>query len=365
MSSKKKIVLLFGGRSSEHEISCVTATGILNALDRSLFAPIMVGITKDGTFVHLQEESVDFKLDPANMPVVLDNGSRVLWPESAVNRELRVVTAGGQTESLGEIDAVFPVLHGPYGEDGTIQGMLELLDIPYVGSGVLASALCMDKHVAKTMLKAEGISVAPWHTVTAEEYSAGGVKLETLDEGLRYPLFVKPSRAGSSVGVSRVTSREGLDEAIRIALNEDKTVLIEEGVKGREVEIAVLQGRAGGAPRASTVLGEIVFQGKDFYDYEAKYLGSDGIRLELPAAVNSEELESITQQAKKAFTAVQCAGPARVDFFLTDNGPVLNEINTMPGFTPISMYPQLWAHSGLSYGDLVTELIVLAAETVR
>ncbi|HUH53472.1 MAG TPA: D-alanine--D-alanine ligase family protein [Microbacteriaceae bacterium] len=361
---KKKVVLLFGGRSSEHEISCVTATGILGALDRDLYDPLMVGITKEGGFVHVNEDDVNFKLDPHNMPVVQDNGTRVFWPESAVSREMRVADVSGKISSLGQVDVVFPVLHGPFGEDGTIQGMLELLNIPYVGSGVLSSAMCMDKHIAKTILQSVGIDVAPWRSITLTEYK--NLKdYSHLDEGLTYPIFVKPSRAGSSVGVSRVTEKAELKEAIEIAFKEDHTALIESGVIGREVEIAVLQGRPGMPPRASTVIGEIVFQGKDFYDYEAKYLGSEGVRLELPAKVSASELQLLSEQAIKAYKVLQCSGPARIDFFLTADGVILNELNTMPGFTPISMYPQLWHHSGLEYKELVTELIELATETVR
>lgn len=361
MADKKTVVLLFGGRSSEHEISCVTATGVLRALDRELFEPIMVGITKQGSFVHVPEEEVNFRLDPEQMPAISDNGRRVLWPDSIVDHELRVIE-NGDVRSLGTIDVVFPLLHGPFGEDGTVQGMLELLDIAYVGAGVLASSVCMDKHVTKILLQAAGVKVAPWNRVTRLEYENGTVELSELDRGLKYPLFVKPARAGSSVGVSRVTDNSGLAAAIEIAFKEDSSVLVEEGVAGRELEIAVLQGRAGSPTRVSSVLGEIVFQGKEFYDYEAKYLGSAGVRLELPANVTDSEQQEIAAIAKRAFAAVAGTGLARIDFFWGADGPVLNEINTMPGFTPISMYPQLWEHSGLAYSDLVTELIELALE---
>ena len=365
-AQKRTVVLLFGGRSSEHGISCVTAAGVLRAVDRARFDVIPVGITPRGATVLLAEEDLQgFSLEGAALPEVHDNGTRVLWPASADTRTISVLDQSGQARSLGHVDAVIPMLHGPFGEDGTVQGMLDLVDMPYVGSGVLGSALCMDKHVAKTVLADAGIRVAPWRTVTREEVLRDPAAVDTLDAGLTYPLFVKPSRAGSSVGVSRITESGQLREALDVAFREDHVVLIESGVAGREVEIAILEGRGVERPRASTVLGEIVFSGKEFYDFEAKYLGASGVALELPADVTENEYSAIRDAAVRAFEVTQCAGLARVDFFLTDDGPVLNEINTLPGFTPISMYPRLWEESGLSYTDLITELIELALETPR
>lgn len=364
MSAIRTVVVLFGGRSSEHEISCVTAAGVLRAIDRSRFRVIPVGITKRGATVLLEESDLEgYSLDPDALPEVTDNGTRVLWPASADSHEMQVITADGTLRSLGEVSAVLPMLHGPYGEDGTVQGMLELVDLPYVGSGVLGSALCMDKHAVKTVLAAAGIAVAPWRTVTKIEVDRDPAIVSGLDEGLSYPLFVKPARAGSSVGVSRVTQPEEIAAALEIAFAEDHVVLIESGVQGREVEIAVLQGRDGGAPRTSTVIGEIAFDGRDFYDYEAKYLGASGVTLVLPAEATEAEFQAIQSDAVLAFTVAQCAGLSRIDFFLTADGPVLNEINTLPGFTPISMYPRLWEASGLGYTELITELIELALET--
>lgn len=360
----RTVALVFGGRSSEHGISCVTAAGVLRSLDRELFRVIPVGITKTGAHVLLTEADLaDYRLEAGALPEVTANGTRVLWPASTETRALSVIHADGSIESLGDVDAVLPMMHGPYGEDGTLQGMLELVDMPYVGSGVLGSALCMDKHALKTVLAAAGIAVAPWHMVTRYEIDADPTLVERLDEGLSYPLFVKPNRAGSSVGVSRVTERAELAAALEIAFAEDTMVLVETGVTGREVEIAVLQGRAGAAPRTSTVIGEIVFTGRDFYDFEAKYLGAAGVELELPANVTETEFAALRDAAVHSFTVAQCAGLSRIDFFLTADGPVLNEINTLPGFTPISMYPRLWEASGLAYSDLITELIDLAIET--
>ncbi len=363
VSSKRTVVLLFGGRSSEHGISCVTAAGVLRAIDREAFDVIPVGITKRGATVLMQEDDLEaYGLEAGALPEVSDNGTRVLWPASLDTRAITVISEDGSLRSLGHVDAVLPMLHGPYGEDGTVQGMFDLVDMPYVGSGVLGSALCMDKHAVKTVLAAAGIAVAPWRTVTLDEIERDASLATRLDEGLTYPLFIKPARAGSSVGVSKVIESAEIPAALELAFAEDRTVLIESGVTGREVEIAVLEGRAGASPRASSVIGEIVFSGREFYDFEAKYLGAAGIDLELPARVTDAEYEAIRSAAVRAFEVAQCAGLSRIDFFLTEQGPVLNEINTLPGFTPVSMYPRLWAESGLGYTELITELIELAIE---
>lgn len=291
---KRTVVLLFGGRSSEHGISCVTAAGVLQALDRRRFEVIPVGITRRGAMVLLSEELLaGFSLSGAALPEVADNGTRVLWPASLDSRELQIIEEGGASRALGPIDVVMPMLHGPFGEDGTVQGMLDLIDVPYVGSGVLGSSLCMDKHAVKTMLAAAGVAVAPWHTITRGEFLRDPDAARALDDGLEYPLFVKPSRAGSSVGVTRVTEPAGLPAALDIAFAEDSIVLVEQGVIGREVEIAVLDGRAGAPARASSVVGEIVFSGREFYDFEAKYLGASGVELVLPAAIAEEELHAL------------------------------------------------------------------------
>lgn len=361
--TKTRVLLLFGGRSSEHSISCVTAAGIIHAIDTERFDVIPVGVTRDGAMVLIDAAEMTYRLDDDPLPEVSDNGTRVHLPVTATSHEVTLTRADGQIESLGEVDIAFPLFHGPWGEDGTIQGLFELGSLPYVGCGVLASALCQDKDVAKTVFQAAGIAVAPWRTVTRE--TVANATVEELASGLSMPLFVKPNRAGSSVGVSRVTDLAQLPEALEVAFREDDIVLIEEGVNGREVEIAVLQGRGSQPPRTSNCIGEITFRGKDFYDFEAKYLGSDGVELVLPAAVTEAEFESLRDAATRAFIAVRGEGLARVDFFLTADGPVLNEINTLPGFTPISMFPQLWEHSGLAYRDLITELIELGLQTKR
>ena len=331
---------------------------MLGAIDRDRYEVIPVGITRDGAFTLQPDDAALFALNAEKLPAVEDNGTRIHWPESAVTREL-TVTEGGQTRSLGDIDLVFPILHGPWGEDGTIQGMLELVDLPYVGSGVLASSLGMDKHFTKTVLQQAGIPVAPWRTVSAYEWRTDKDAVRRTAEELGLPAFVKPARAGSSVGVSKVSDWSQLDAAIETALAEDDRVLIESGLVGREVEIAVLGGRPGQATRAS-VAGEIVVTGRDFYDFEAKYLDAPGIDLVCPADLTADELATMQALGAKAFDAIGGEGLARVDFFLTAEGFVINEINTMPGFTPISMFPRCWQESGLAYPALITELIDVA-----
>ncbi len=331
---------------------------MLGAIDRDRYEVIPVGITRDGAFTLQPDDAALFALNAEKLPAVEDNGTRIHWPESAVTREL-TVTEGGQTRSLGDIDLVFPILHGPWGEDGTIQGMLELVDLPYVGSGVLASSLGMDKHFTKTVLQQAGIPVAPWRTVSAYEWRTDKDAVRRTAEELGLPAFVKPARAGSSVGVSKVSDWSQLDAAIETALAEDDRVLIESGLVGREVEIAVLGGRPGQATRAS-VAGEIVVTGRDFYDFEAKYLDAPGIDLVCPADLTADELATMQALGAKAFDAIGGEGLARVDFFLTADGFVINEINTMPGFTPISMFPRCWQESGLAYPALITELIDVA-----
>jgi D-alanine-D-alanine ligase len=265
---------------------------------------------------------------------------------------------------LGPIDVVFPILHGRFGEDGTVQGLLELADLPYVGSGVLASAIGMDKHFTKTVLEHAGLPVAPWIRVSRAEYatSPSVVNAEVLTLGL--PVFVKPARAGSSVGVTKVSALSELSAAIDAAFAEDHTLLIETTIVGREVELGVLEGHAGAEPRAS-VAGEIVVTGRDFYDFEAKYLDAPGIELVCPTVLPEGALAEMQSMAIRAFTAIGAAGLARVDFFLTESGFVINEVNTMPGFTPISMFPKCWQASGLSYTALITELITLGQAADR
>jgi D-alanine-D-alanine ligase len=352
---KQTVVVLFGGRSSEHSISSATAGGVLGAIDRDRYDVIPVGITREGAFVLEDDDPAKFPLDAEHLPEVVDNGSRVRWPEPGGDRTLRVVHADGTVEGLGEIDIVLPILHGTHGEDGTIQGYFDTLEVPYAGGGVLDSALCMDKHFMKIALQAAGISVAPWVTVRRREWAADASSIREAAAALGLPLFVKPARAGSSVGVSKVAVPEELDAALALAFAEDDKVLIETGVTGREIEVAILEGSDG--VRAS-LPGEIVLTSRGFYDFEGKYLGGDGVDVVCPAELTEAEVAAIQSAGIRAFEAVDGRGLARVDMFLTASGDlVVNELNTMPGFTPISMFPKCWVASGLSYGDLISELI--------
>jgi D-alanine-D-alanine ligase len=336
---------------------------VLGAIDRSRFEVIPVGITRDGAYVLESDDPARFALDPEHLPEVVDNGTRVRWPESASSRELTVTdtstelsgTASSGERSLGDVDVVFPILHGRFGEDGTIQGLLELVGLPYVGNGVLASAIGMDKHVTKTVLEGAGIAVAPWITVTRAALDADPELWGRRARALGLPVFVKPARAGSSVGVTKVVDWAELDAALEVAFAEDRTALIEAAVVGREIECAVLEGPAG-AVRVS-VAGEVVVTGREFYDFAAKYLDAPGVDLICPAELGDGELFELQRIARRAFEAIGGEGLARVDVFLTGEGFVVNEVNTMPGFTPISMFPTCWLNSGLSYPELITELI--------
>lgn len=361
---KLTVALLFGGRSSEHTISCATAGGVLKAINREKYDVIPIGITRDGAFTLVEDRAEKFEMNPAAMPQVVDNGTRVHWPESVTTRELRYTDAEGEQHSLGDVDVVFPILHGPWGEDGTLQGMLELLGLPYVGAGVLGSAVGMDKHFAKVVFAHAGIPVAPGVTVSAREWSTAPAGVERSAADLGWPVFVKPARAGSSVGVTRVADASELADAMAIGLAEDSRVLIEAAMVGREIECAVLGGRDGGAPRVS-LAGEIVVTGRQFYDFDAKYLDAPGIELVCPTELTDEQSAQLRDLAARAFEAIGGTGLARADFFLTASGFVINELNTMPGFTPISMFPKCWLASGMSYPELIDELIELGLETVR
>lgn len=360
---RTRVALFFGGRSSEHGISCATAGGVLGAIDRDAYEVLAVGITKDGVLTLQPDDATGLTLGE-ELPEVRDNGTRVFLPGSAATREFRVQRPDGRIESLGDVDVAFPILHGPWGEDGTIQGAFELVGLPYVGNGVLASAIGMDKHVAKTILAGAGIDVAPWVTVTRRRLADDPALWRRRIEALGLPLFVKPSRAGSSVGVTKVKDLTELESALDAAFAEDHTVLVEQAIVGREVECAVLQGRGGSAPRVS-VAGEIVLTEREFYDFDAKYHGAPGVELVCPADLAEGELREMQRIAARAFEAIGGAGLARVDFFLTGDGFVLNEVNTMPGFTPISMFPACWMASGIGYPELIDELIRLGLETQR
>ena len=292
---------------------------------------------------------------------MVDNGTRIVWPEGGSERILRVRRADGSIDELGTVDVVLPILHGLHGEDGTVQGFLDTLALPYAGGGVLDSALCMDKHFMKIVLQAAGVAVAPWVTVTRAQWDADPERVRADAATLGEPTFVKPARAGSSVGVSKVHDASELDGALALAFAEDDKVLIESAIVGREVEVAVLEGRRGGSTRAS-LPGEIVLTTREFYDFEGKYLGGDGAEVVCPADLTDAEISAVQELGIRAFEAVDGRGLARVDFFVTGDGIFVNELNTMPGFTPISMFPKCWLASGMTYPELISELVDTALE---
>jgi D-alanine-D-alanine ligase len=363
--AKVRVALLFGGRSGEHAISAATAAGVLKAIDREKYDVIPVGITREGRWVVASDDPALWELRSGRLPeVTAASGSEVVLSSSAEGPQLQVLEAGSVPAVLSQVDVVFPVLHGPFGEDGTVQGLLELADVRYVGSGVLASAVGMDKHYMKLVFASHGLPVGPYAVVTPRDWSHRREDVLTRLKELQLPLFVKPARAGSSLGVTRVDDLADLEHAIEYAQVHDPKVLVEEGIEGREIECAVLGGRGGGPPRAS-VPGEIVVDhaAHAFYDFEAKYIDEGPVRLETPADLPPAVSERVRDLAIGAFEAIGAEGIARVDTFVTpDDRVVLNEINTMPGFTPISMYPKMWEASGLAYPDLIDELIQLALE---
>ncbi|SIR49556.1 D-alanine-D-alanine ligase [Microbacterium sp. RURRCA19A] len=328
---------------------------MLRAIDRERFRVIPVGITRDGAFVLEDDDPDKFALRPEALPEVRDNGTRVRLPESTLSREWTVTDASGE-RSLGEVDVVLPILHGRFGEDGTVQGLLELLGIPYAGGGVLMSAIGMNKNVTKRVLRSAGVPVVPWVAVTRADLARDRALWERRIRSLDLPVFVKPNEAGSSVGVTKVSRWEDLDAALDTAFAEDRLVLVEQAIVGRELECGVLPGRDGGPVRVS-VAGEIVVTGREFYDFEAKYMNAPGVDLVCPADLRDGELAEMQRIAAQAFEALGGEGLARVDFFYTGTEFYVNEVNTMPGFTPISMFPTCWIASGLSYPELISDLL--------
>lgn len=359
--AKVRVMILFGGRSGEHPISCATAAGVLRAIDRDKYEVVPVGITPDGHWVPVADDPGALEITQGHLPQVTASSSELILPISSIRSDLQVRT-GEVIDSLGTVDVVFPLLHGPYGEDGTLQGLLEMLDLPYVGAGVLASALSMDKHYMKVAFSAHALPVGPYVVVEPAQWVLDQAACEDAVASLGLPVFVKPARAGSSLGVTKVDREEDLVAAIEIARQHDPKVIVEAAINGREIECAVLDGRGFNPPRTS-LPGEIAVSGDAhaFYDFEAKYLDSANVELSCPADLPDDVRDEIRTLAAKAFQAVGCEGLARVDFFYTDRGRVvINEINTLPGFTPFSMYPQMWERTGIGYADLIDELIQLA-----
>ena len=382
---KLRVGILFGGRSGEHEISLLSAASVFKAIDTNKYQVVPIGITKDGRWLAASdaERLLDGKPlrqerqlragDPETTPAaaVLENGESVVVPpepQASAMRPFQSDARARQATDRGiNVDVIFPVLHGTFGEDGTIQGLLELADIPYVGAGVLGSAAGMDKDIMKSLFRAAGLPIVKHVTLLRSEWEAGPKKIQNLVERkLKYPVFVKPANLGSSVGISKAHDRNELAPAIREAAKFDRKIVIEEGVGGkrnqaREIEVSVL---GNDQPRAS-IPGEIV-PSAEFYDYSAKYL-DQGSQLIIPARLNRAETKKIQHLAIAGFRAVEGSGLARVDFLMDPKSRkiYINEINTMPGFTSISMYPKLWAASGVSYPELIDRLIQLGLERHR
>jgi len=352
---KTRVIILFGGRSAEHEISLLSARNVLQALDRDRFEPVLVGIDKLGHWRRESERTLEAASGDPRL-VALDAHAPPVSIEQGLSLPQR------RDVPMGSDDVVFPALHGTYGEDGTVQGMLELAGVAYVGAGVLGSAIGMDKDVAKRLLREAGLPVVDFQVVTAAAHGADPRGVAARADELGYPLFVKPANAGSSVGVSRVRDAAALDAAVRGALAFDRKVLLERAVDAREIECAVL---GNDDPRAS-VPGEIVVDHRDgFYSYDAKYVDPDAAKWKIPADISPNVQARVQDLAVATFRALDLAGMARVDFFLDrkDNHALyVNEVNTLPGFTAVSMYPKMWEASGLPPKALVTKLIELAIE---
>ncbi|MDF2940057.1 MAG: ddlA [Gammaproteobacteria bacterium] len=348
-NKKIKVAVLYGGRSGEHEVSQQSAKSVINNLDPNRFEIIPIGIDRQGHWLLGDVKHLEFSQD----------GKALQLPHAST----QVQVAPHPKSSVGEkFDVVFPVLHGTMGEDGTVQGLMELADIAYVGCGLLGSAIGMDKDVSKRLVAAAGIPIAPYIAFSEGEWQQNAAKLsESINKNLHYPLFVKPANTGSSVGISKVKSADELEAAVNNALLYDTKVLVETGVNAREIELSVLENPEYGLEPLVSVPGEIIPH-HEFYSYEAKYLDPDGAGLAIPAKLTQEQIAQAQSMAKQIFKALECEGMARVDLFLDkDSGEfIFNEVNTIPGFTTISMYPKLWQASGIDYQDLLSKLIDLA-----
>lgn len=347
---KKTVCVLFGGTNSEHEVSLRSATSVLENIDTQLFEPVMVGITKSGRWLRYRGDVSDI------ISGEWENGdttTAILSPDRSHNGLLEI---SGDSITFSPVDVVFPVLHGKCGEDGTLQGLLEISGLKYVGCDVLSSALCMDKAVSHQLLVEAGIPKTDLVALTRSDTKNFDALEQRLADEIGYPMFVKPANAGSSVGVSKVKSSGGLRDALSLAFNHDRKIVIERTMHGREIECSVM---GNDTPEAATALGEIA-PTNEFYDYDGKYL-EDTTDIYIPARIDDETTQKVREIAVKAYKTLGCSGLSRVDFFVTDEGEItLNEINTLPGFTSISMYPKLFIHSGLSYTALITKLIQLA-----
>ncbi|MEV7615173.1 D-alanine--D-alanine ligase family protein [Streptomyces sp. NPDC089799] len=362
---KPRVAVVFGGRSSEHAISVVTAGAVLRSIDRSKYEVLPIGITVDGRWALTADVPARMAITDGKLPSVGElaesEDGAVLLPVDPASREVLYTEPGAVPKALGEVDVVFPVLHGPYGEDGTLQGLLELSGTPYVGSGVLASAVGQDKEYMKRVFTSFGLAVGPHLTIRPREWAQDetAARERILDFAAEHgwPLFIKPARAGSSIGITKVDDVSGLAAAVKEAQRHDPKIIVEALLRGREIEVGVLEFEDG--PRASVPAEIPPVSSHDFYDFEAKYIDSaSGI---VPAPLTPEQTAEVQRLAVEAYEAASCEGLVRADFFLTEDGTfVINEINTMPGFTPISMYPRMWQESGIEYPELV-DLLLQAA----
>ncbi|MFA1822864.1 D-alanine--D-alanine ligase [Virgibacillus oceani] len=351
--TKKKVGVVFGGKSAEHEVSLQSAKNIVDAIDRDKYEVMLIGIDKEGKW-HLNDQS-SFLLNEENPKLIQLNKSNehvAIVPGDENNQLIHA----SKSMPLDQLDVIFPIVHGTLGEDGSLQGMFRVANLPYVGSNVLGSSLCMDKDVAKRLLNAAGINVAKG--LVYKRNRKNEISYDKAAEALGTPLFIKPANQGSSVGVSKVYNEEDFNQGIESAFAFDHKIIIEQSIDGREIECAVL---GNDDPKAS-LLGEIL-PNTEFYSYESKYIDETGAELAIPADLTDDETKRMQEVAVEAFEALECGGLARVDFFLTKEGEIyVNEVNTLPGFTKISMYPKLWEISGISYPELINELIELAIQ---
>jgi len=365
---KIRVAVLYGGRSGEHEVALRSAASVINHLDRAKFEIVPIGIDKNGKW-HLAEPSL-LQQKTVSLPI-FRNMPEVVLPSNPSENETGVVALGpmaaassGSAPSVpsAAFDVIFPVMHGTNGEDGTVQGLFELAEVAFVGCGVLASAVGMDKDVAKRLIAAEGLPVVPSFVIRRGDWAAQrSVYAMRAEIDFGYPFFVKPANSGSSVGVHKVKGADDFAAAVEDALKYDTKILVEKGIAAREIELSVLENPKYGEPPLISVAGEIN-PTHEFYSYEAKYLDENGMTMKIPADLTKEQLARAQEIARRAFTALECEGLARVDLFLDkhDGKLYFNEVNTMPGFTSISMYPKMWEASGLSYSELLTKLIELA-----
>jgi D-alanine-D-alanine ligase len=359
---KPRVAVVFGGRSSEHAISCVTAGSVLQAIDHDAYDVVPIGIATDGRWVLESGDPERLRIEsPEKLPSVDGQRAMVTLARDSDATDLVVTEPSAPPRTLGEVDVVFPLLHGPWGEDGTIQGMLEMAGVRYVGAGVLASAVSMDKAYMKVVLAAAGLPLLPSVTISRHEWESDPQACRARADALGYPLFVKPARAGSSIGISKAHDASELDDCLAEAHRHDPKALVEVSAEGaREVECGVLQSLDG--PPETSVPAEIRIGGEhEFYDFAAKYLPEEHTELDVPADLPDEVTAEVRALAARSFDAVSAEGLARVDFFLMPDGSlVVNELNTMPGFTPTSMFPRMWAATGVDYPELVDRLIRLA-----